>query len=700
MRLSHLTAVAVMIALVGAMFVAMGSVRAQTNGISIGSCLEWVAPTATTTANQSTMNYVAVGDSCAIDVVANERIHSTNTSVVASSPKQTTDNATFPLVAGSVGVTEITVIPVTTANNVDTDGAVAHTYRITVIPEPTLVVNIADSDNIVSNKAPARATAMTVTARGVELERLPLTSNTSLTVKSVGLYFLGAGTTTSFLSAVNEATDTRTPSDGHAGQRQFDVSSTLSIAGVTNGSYTITASIPAVEDTTVGDNDDEIDQSREAVTGEATLTISDPGSSPASATLALGNSKTASPFDPDSVTVAESGSTVATGDINLVWQINNSLGNAANSWELTTVQVVAPNAVVTPSELSGPKGQITVRSANNRARAVTVYLFATGSGGVAESDKITLTFTGGANTLSLGEPSSNLLNQMSADDDRDEITFSFGTTDSSGSSVDNPTNLHYAIAGPDGKSVSTKSAIIPMQETGQTSAPESNDVIKLTANASPLKPLAGGEYTLKVTSGALSTTADFVVVGKADTVAITTNEADENGQIDVTVEVTDAMGNHVADGTPVMIESADLRGDNDRVLYRTSTTGKTKVGMAAATFIEIGPGRAAIIATADGKTDVARVTSNYGAEDEAMPEPEPEMASAKCLSELSGFSTWTCGVDADVSEIFNMVSERDVTAIHLWNGSTWVRYSVVDGAMVPGSSDFMVTENDILYISN
>ena len=80
-----------------------------------------------------------------------------------------------------------------------------------------------------------------------------------------------------------------------------------------------------------------------------------------------------------------------------------------------------------------------------------------------------------------------------------------------------------------------------------------------------------------------------------------------------------------------------------------------------------------------------------------MPEEE---ASVSCLSELSGFATWSCGVSADASEIFEMVSARGVSAIHLWNGSTWVRYSVVDDAMVPGSSDFMVTENDILYISN
>ena len=77
-----------------------------------------------------------------------------------------------------------------------------------------------------------------------------------------------------------------------------------------------------------------------------------------------------------------------------------------------------------------------------------------------------------------------------------------------------------------------------------------------------------------------------------------------------------------------------------------------------------------------------------------------EEASVACLSNLSGFSTWSCGVESSASEIFGLVSGRGATAIHLWNGSAWVRYSVVDDAMVPGSSDFMVTKSDILYISN
>ena len=55
---------------------------------------------------------------------------------------------------------------------------------------------------------------------------------------------------------------------------------------------------------------------------------------------------------------------------------------------------------------------------------------------------------------------------------------------------------------------------------------------------------------------------------------------------------------------------------------------------------------------------------------------------------------------SSASELFGLVSGRGATAIHLWNGSMWVRYAVVDGSEIPGSSDFTVAEDDILYISN
>ena len=73
--------------------------------------------------------------------------------------------------------------------------------------------------------------------------------------------------------------------------------------------------------------------------------------------------------------------------------------------------------------------------------------------------------------------------------------------------------------------------------------------------------------------------------------------------------------------------------------------------------------------------------------------------SLDCLSELSGFAVWTCG-GSTASALFELVSARGATAVHLWNGSVWIRYSMVDGAMVPGSRDFTVGESDIIYISN
>ena len=158
-------------------------------------------------------------------------------------------------------------------------------------------------------------------------------------------------------------------------------------------------------------------------------------------------------------------------------------------------------------------------------------------------------------------------------------------------------------------------------------------------------------------------------------------------------------GTPVADGTKVTFKSRDTVGDSDSVLFLTTEeTVATKGGEAQATFVVIGPGSAVITAAADGDVRVEVVTSTAGmTEPEAMLEEE---ASVGCLSNLAGFATWACGVESSASEIFGLVSGRGATALHLWNGSAWVRYSVVDGTMVPGSSDFMVAENDILYISN
>ena len=100
-----------------------------------------------------------------------------------------------------------------------------------------------------------------------------------------------------------------------------------------------------------------------------------------------------------------------------------------------------------------------------------------------------------------------------------------------------------------------------------------------------------------------------------------------------------------------------------------STTVGTKDGVATARFVVTkGSGTATIIISAGDASTF--VSLNDAVDEEAMPEEE---ASVACLSNLAGFATWACGVESSASEIFGLVSARGATALHLWNGSAWVR---------------------------
>ena len=322
-------------------------------------------------------------------------------------------------------------------------------------------------------------------------------------------------------------------------------------------------------------------------------------------------------------------------------------------------------------------------------------------GQVHAPDPVTITFYGPLAELSLSEPSGTLLshNTDGAGDDRDMIKFTIDATDANGNAVRTP-NVGVKITDPDGVTVSPSKYMVHRSGSLNHTLELDND----TAKASAWKT---GDYEITISQGALSQKVMFAVVGltgKDEGIDLSVdNEAPDmiSAKVVATAMVTDDNGNAVADGTMVRFTSRDTTGDTDSVLVLASDRDTpTKGGEAKATFVVIGPGSAVVTASADDQVDVAVVASTAGAPEPVVePEPEPEVASVDCLSNLSGFSTWTCGVDADVSEIFTMVSERGVTAIHLWNGTNWVRYSVVGGSEVPGSSDFMVTKTDILYIS-
>ncbi len=355
--------------------------------------------------------------------------------------------------------------------------------------------------------------------------------------------------------------------------------------------------------------------------------------------------------------------------------------------------------------------------------AATVRATVVAGGKVHQPEPVTVTFTGPAKSLSIGEPPSTVLgydvvgkdkdgNDV-ADDvtktghkpetgaaSRDELRFMVQATDGAagaGSVVTTPT-LTVAVHDSAGALVAAGK-----YQTKQSGALMNMLLLDIDApKATALKP---GEYKLTLSSAtpALKAERMFRVVGDGSTLELelAPMSADTFGQtVTATATVQDEAGNPVAAGTAVTFKVSDFSGGNDAVavLDTEGAVLTNKDGVASAVLTVVGAGNAVVRATTDkagggSLLKTAVLVSRAGA-----PAAEGE-AGLDCLSELSGFAVWTCG-GSTASALFELLSARGATAIHLWNGSVWVRYSVVDGTMVPGSRDFTVGESDIIYISN
>ena len=719
MRLSHLAAAATLVALLGAMFVAMGSASAA----ALGMC------------STSGTSYLVIAggdaDTCMITLNSSTVPATSSDSTVAAN---TTDGTITAVAAGITTFTDPAFVGTgTTANPQKAE----KTYRIVVLDGADNSTDDDPDENYVNN-AGAGAVIEFSDTDGIVAAGTPVSVNVAMryggdavdvVFRGGGLNFAFGGGTATFVddalvpqvrllqSPQPDTRDLGQVENGNAGDipgasdDDFEASPswtrstnvdgvarsrayTLSTAGA-SGEYTITATIGITRD-------------GEPITVSKDLMVGDPGDAVAAVDLRYSTMGTATTTDD------EDGRASKSGTVELEWVITNSLGTVTNDSSLSVIQISGTNGSYTvgtqENKLNGltvenrtAKGTITVGSRQSKERVVTVTITAIGGASVA-TDSIDVHFTGNLDAVSIDNSNVGTMFYRDAGteadgdsgDHRDSLSFKISGADASGNFV--------PLASPDitvtskatGKTVTAITAMPAMSRGSKV-----YDLAVLDNDALVTSPLDTGEYTMTVTQGTKRASVDFTVVGMGDNLELdvsNTAPTTVGDNVQVTAMVS-SDGMPVADGTKVTFKSRDTVGDSDSVLFLTTEeTVTTKGGEAEATFVVIGPGSAVITAAADGDVRVEVVTSTAGApEPEAMPEEE---ASVSCLSELSGFATWSCGVSADASEIFEMVSARGVSAIHLWNGSTWVRYSVVDDAMVPGSSDFMVTENDILYISN
>ena len=408
----------------------------------------------------------------------------------------------------------------------------------------------------------------------------------------------------------------------------------------------------------------------------------------------------------------------------------NSLGNPSSNGDIASVKILAPTGSIgmggnlsdkaprpssdtddlaTDSDDIAPAGNtsfFTVTKKSPGTVAVYAIVFGEGALGSKTTEIVTLTFTGDPDSFEVNDSTKTLHNSDLPDgndegEDRDAPMIDLLVTamDKGGNSVaPNLSGYTITVKGPDGKATDKVNPV--MDGVNQLHTVKHKQYLRLSGTGNADSKLETGVYMVELKKDEKSSTAEFTVSAGAAAVSleVSSSMVEVNDVITVTATVTDADGNTVIEGTDVTFEvagSLDLKllGANDKGAVEATT----KDGVAMARFlVSKGSGSASVVVSSGTVYEVVSV-STAPVESEAMPEEE---AGLSCLSSLSGFSTWTCDVEASASEIFDWISSRGATALHLNSNRMWVRYSVVDGAMVPGSSDFMVTKSDILYISN
>ena len=495
--------------------------------------------------------------------------------------------------------------------------------------------------------------------------------------------------------------------------------------GTTPGEYTVSALAYLANGAT---------DSSKRLSNSATFTVGDPGTNAASVALSFANEVNDDPKTAANERVVETGMTSVGGEIWLKVAATNSREAKSNDGAgvLNSLTVIAPGGNI---EIHAPapgdslnhmgtaedanKGddsasfdnpqdvmyvKVTKKGSQPKPGSVTVYALLIGSDGAPRSEAETLHFTGSASTLELGDVANTGAGE--------QTEFTINANDAGGSNATINRVSFRVTKKDDGSSVGQSIVKVEQSTQGKytTTTDADDNSRQVTGLITTGSKAPAGVYTIAVSIVGVAdstTTAELVVTGKATDVAVMTDKDEvEIGKIvTVTAEVTDKQGALVADGTKVNFVAAgafDLTAIDDDDVEEGGANVTTKDGMAEVRFVAVkGSGTSTIIVTAvnpDGsKASNTKSVMSVATEEEAMPEEE---AGLSCLSSLSGFSTWTCDVEASASEIFGWISSRGATALHLNSNRMWVRYSVVDGAMVPGSSDFMVTKSDILYISN
>ena len=688
---TNLVALAALFALVAAMFPALPSASA----IDLGECLGTSVGT----------NYLALGDSCVIgDSRTNlgaELTVSASGIVILSgggsygdinaNPPGDPDVFTIEANADTV-VTANAIGKVTLTNDQNTDGEFDDLmYKFEVIPAASVEITFDDSDNTV-----LAGTDVTVTVIAKAIDSFGDSFPVVLSVPSTGLYFFDDQDTE------NPADDTSSQRTGFAltlGATPLPLTAMLSTTGAPAGDYVVTASYPARGNIFT------------AGTSSATLTVGNPGVGLASAVLAPANVKDGAPSTnagatPDKTT-KRAGSTIY-----LAVTASNSLGAPANPADVDQVTVIAAGATVGDGanenhehnsktfvdvgrqEEVGALQVFAVRS--DTPGTITVRATVIGPSGSQSTESLDLVFTGDAETISLGEPNDRL------GQNGDEIEIEATAVDADGNAAHlDAASITASIVNAEGNPAQYLNVSDIQQQDVEGDGDDVPTAVIVTVSSTSVANLKAerGVYTLKVRLNDDADTeqsVDVTVVGATSSIKLAAAPAagaNFGDIITVTATLTDEDGNPVADGTTVHFSVTP-----DTVLAHigaSETDVETEGGEAASKYLVVGEGRSVVSAVADdsGVSGIVVIVSSVGRTEDM--EAGPRLSD---LSDTFGLVSYR-GPDTTASTLSALLAGR-ASAIWRSNNGSWELYANVNGAIVPGSSDFTVTSGDVLYLGN
>ena len=363
---------------------------------------------------------------------------------------------------------------------------------------------------------------------------------------------------------------------------------------------------------------------------------------------------------------------------------------------------------------------------------VRATVFST-SGESFETESVSIALAGPAERIAVAAPTSGVLNMnTSAEDDdgvdsddadtRDRLLLAVTAADAAGNDVALPAGARRSnLIGPDGASVAAGSARVifphrPDPDERATNAEGENAPILNAAGAQQVRidvdraatnPLPSGEYTLELWVGQKKSEQSFTVSGGpvADGISLSDPGAVSVGDnFTITATFNDASGVPVPNGTLVDWPEILTTSGAGAIVVQTSKQTRTQDGQASASWRAVNPGSVVVTAGAgcEDRTTSAggsvTVCSVSGAQLVSIQTAAAPTSPVDGLTnrEPGGLSSWLGEGRTSAAELLNALDGVD--SILIWLHGGWVRYGVVDGREIPGSSHFHIHPGAILWL--